>query len=76
MTNLYVCTCCGYRTLKEEPPGSYDICGVCFWEDDGVQYDDPDCEGGANGVSLRLGQKNFEKFGACEIDDLEHVVNE
>ncbi|NIP43329.1 MAG: hypothetical protein GWN61_14025, partial [candidate division Zixibacteria bacterium] len=33
---IYTCPCCGYRTL-DDPPGSYDICGICFWEDDTVQ---------------------------------------
>lgn len=26
------CLCCGYRTLDER--GAFDICPVCFWEDD------------------------------------------
>ena len=26
------CLCCGYRTLDER--GAYDICPVCFWEDE------------------------------------------
>ncbi|MEV5113035.1 hypothetical protein MRBL20_001149 [Peribacillus frigoritolerans] len=33
----YTCPCCGYKTLDEEPPGTYDICSICFCEDDGVQ---------------------------------------
>lgn len=28
------------------------ICKVCGWEDDGIQYDDPDYAGGANVLSL------------------------
>ena len=28
----YKCLCCGYRTLEER--GGYDICPVCYWEDD------------------------------------------
>ena len=27
-----ICLCCGYRTLDER--GVFDICPVCFWEDD------------------------------------------
>ncbi len=27
-----ICLCCGYRTLDER--GAFDICPVCFWEDD------------------------------------------
>lgn len=26
------CLCCGYKTLSER--GNYDICPVCFWEDE------------------------------------------
>ncbi len=29
----YTCLCCGYKTLDEKR-GSFDICPVCFWEDD------------------------------------------
>ena len=32
--------------------GSYGICAVCGWEDDGVQLANPACGGGANGESL------------------------
>ncbi len=28
----YRCLCCGYQTLDTR--GEYDICPVCFWEDD------------------------------------------
>ena len=28
----FACPCCGCRTLNER--GAYDICPVCFWEDD------------------------------------------
>jgi hypothetical protein len=31
------CLSCGYKTLDEEPSGTYDICEICFWEDDGYQ---------------------------------------
>ena len=69
----YTCPCCGYKTLGEEPPGTFEICDICFWEDDLVQFDDPDFEGGANGPSLRTAQKNFFGFGACQKDKLKFV---
>jgi hypothetical protein len=62
----FACTCCGYKTFDEEPSGSYVICPVCFWEDDPIPLDDPDFAGGANKVSLRQAQRNFEEFGACD----------
>jgi hypothetical protein len=69
----YTCPCCGYKTLDEEPPGTYDICPICFWEDDNVQFDDPDFSGGANRVSLREAQENFREFGAVEKRLLRYV---
>lgn len=32
----YKCLCCGFYTLDER--GAYDICPVCFWEDEGYLY--------------------------------------
>ncbi len=62
----YQCPCCGYYTFENEPDGNYDICPVCFWEDDPFQAQDPEMTGGANGVSLNEARANFTKFGACE----------
>jgi hypothetical protein len=58
------CPCCGYTTLSKR--GIYEICPACYWEDDPVQFRDPDFQGGANKVSLRQAQQNFIRFGACE----------
>lgn len=66
MVQKYTCPCCGYKTLDEKPPGTHDICKICFWEDDWVQYEDPDYKEGANKVSLKEAQKNFIEFGASE----------
>jgi len=60
------CPCCESLTLDEEPPGTFDICPVCFWEDDNVQFDGPDRGGGANRVSLNEARTNFTAFGASE----------
>jgi hypothetical protein len=49
---LYPCPCCEQNTLDEPPPGTFDICSRCGWEDDNVQFDDPDFRGGANAESL------------------------
>lgn|SRR5487761_1362742 len=61
----YPCPCCGYLVFRELP-GSYDICPICFWEDDIVQLQDPTFSGGANKPSLIDAQKNYREFGACE----------
>lgn len=55
------CPCCGYPTLPER--GSYDICELCDWEDDG--QDDPYADeawGGPNGkYSLTEARENFAR---------------
>lgn len=68
----YTCPCCGYRTLDDEH--EYDICPICFWEDDYLQFKDVDLEGSANhGISLRQAQKNYLEYGACDRTMLRHV---
>lgn len=69
----YTCPCCGYKTLEEQPPGTFAICPICYWEDDNVQWDNPDSAGGANPVSLRQAQQNFLTFGACASEFIGHV---
>lgn len=69
----YACPCCGYYTFDNKPNGNYDICPVCFWEDDPVQLNDIYFEGGANKISLEQARKNFMLFGACEEDMKSYV---
>jgi nitrogen fixation-related uncharacterized protein len=69
----YPCPCCGYLTLGEEPPGTFYICPVCFWEDDNVQYDDPDYKGGANEMSLNEAKASFRAIGAISPKKLKDV---
>lgn len=67
------CPCCGYNTFDKTDRLHFDICPICFWEDDAVQFSNPTYEGGANYVSLIQAQQNFEKFGACEKEMIIHV---
>jgi hypothetical protein len=39
---------------------------VCFWEDDAVQFNDPQFEGGANEMSLSTARTNYLEFGAVD----------
>ncbi|MFK0237917.1 CPCC family cysteine-rich protein [Streptomyces vinaceus] len=57
------CPCCGHLVL-DEMPGSHEICPVCSWEDDAVQFRWPTAEVGANRVSLIEAQRNYRDFGA------------
>jgi hypothetical protein len=68
----YTCPCCGYRVF-EQAPGSYDICHVCFWEDDPAQLLDPWYAGGANAPSLAEAQVNNQRIGACNPRCIELV---
>jgi hypothetical protein len=54
----FPCPACGFIVF-EEPPGSYDICPVCDWEDDHVQLTYPAMGGGANKESLYEYQQNW-----------------
>jgi hypothetical protein len=60
------CPCCGYKTLSER--GGFEICKVCFWEDDGQDdYDADIIRGGPNGaLSLAEARVNYRRFGACD----------
>lgn len=70
---IYRCPCCGYKTLSER--GYFEICDVCFWEDDGQDESDADLvRGGPNGsLSLTQARANFKEFGACEKRFVENV---
>lgn len=72
-TSGFPCPCCGYLTRSEELPGTYEICPVCNWEDDDVQFHDPEFQGGANSVSLVEAQQNFMMFGAKSVDSKSKV---
>jgi hypothetical protein len=60
----YPCPCCGYLVF-DDPPGSYDICPICNWEDELYQLENPEEKDLVNhGVSLAEAQINFEQMGA------------
>jgi len=40
---------------------------MCWWQDDPVQFDDPDYVGGANGPSLNEWRREFEEEGLPEL---------
>ncbi len=69
----YPCPCCGYLTFNREPGSTFELCPVCFWQDDPVQFEDHDSERGANRVSLNMARLHFREFGASEKEFLELV---
>ena len=62
----YPCRCCGFWTLSDPQTGNYEVCPVCFWEDDAVQNADPEYEGGTNRVSLSEARGKYIRIGDCE----------
>lgn len=61
--NKNTCPCCGYSTMDSD--GHYDICPICFWEDDPIQKEN-EYDTGANQIPLIEAQINYIKYGACE----------
>ncbi|WP_205830730.1 MULTISPECIES: CPCC family cysteine-rich protein, partial [Microbispora] len=61
----HACPCCGYLTLDSR--GWYQICPLCFWEDEGQDDHDADDirRGSPNyGLSLTQARLNFRQFRA------------
>jgi hypothetical protein len=69
---LVICPCCGYRTLEQS--GNYEVCRVCFWEDDGGF--DPDGFSGPNHMTLRQARENFAALGAVSEPARRHVLRD
>ena len=67
------CPCCEYYTFENKPDNTFEICPVCYWEDDGVQLNDPDYEGGANEMSLNQARKNFKEIGVISSEFKNYV---
>jgi len=67
------CPCCFCKTLSER--GEFEICAVCFWEDDGQdEYDADVVRGGPNGaLSLTQARANYRKIGACDARSVANV---
>lgn len=62
----YPCPSCGFLVFSE-PPGNFEICKICGWEDDRVQLGDPMYAGGANEDSLATSQGKILKSLPAEI---------
>jgi hypothetical protein len=67
---LVRCACCGYHTLPAR--GDYDICHVCFWEDDGTL--EASGYSGPNHMTLGEARANFSKLGAVTEREVAFVL--
>jgi Cysteine-rich CPCC len=63
---FYHCPCCLYPTLPMR--GGFEVCPVCYWEDDGQDSHDADrVRGGPNeAFSLTEARANFATFGVYD----------
>lgn len=66
------CACCHHVSLPVL--GNYEICPVCYWEDEGEGFGFDEPSSANHGLSLRQGNINFGEFGACEKSVLVFVV--
>jgi hypothetical protein len=69
----YRCPCCSHLTLCGR--AGFEICPVCYWEDDGQDSHDADeVRGGPNGsLNLTQARQNFREFGATDRKFLQSV---
>jgi len=60
---LESCPCCGNRTIGER--GNYEICKVCWWEDEGQdnQHSEQVMGGPNYEISLVMGRYNYLTYG-------------
>jgi RNAse (barnase) inhibitor barstar len=72
---LTQCDCCDYYSI---PLGNdFEICTICFWEQDTFGIEQPDTSSGANhGLTLRQGRRNFKEFNACAKQFIKNVVSD
>ena len=74
-SKLDQCPCCGCYTLPGR--GDYDICPVCFWEDDNPReafgMPAPERPEGPNHVHLWQARQNYRRFGASEQRLIQYV---
>ncbi len=66
----HACPVCGFLTLPARH--DWEICAVCFWEDD--LLDDGLGPSPANGgLTIALARANFAALGACDPATVSHV---
>ena len=69
------CPCCGCLTLDENK--AWEICPVCFWEDEGGIYDGDTVKTDAvsvpNHMTLSQARENLRRFGACDESMVKNV---
>ncbi|GEM_PF-1650224 len=67
-SHYIACPCCGYATLDER--GGWDICRICWWEDDGQDNHNATAVAGGPNSNISLGRArlNFIQHGIFHPD--------
>jgi hypothetical protein len=60
-TKRIKCPVCGQFSF--ERMNNFEVFEVCGWENDGVQYGNPDYDGGANELSLNQFREQWQEAG-------------
>jgi len=69
---LEQCPCCGFHSLPHR--SEYDVCSVCFWEDDGTT--EPESRSSPNHMTLGEARENFARVGAVAEAFVGNVVSD
>ena len=69
-----ICPVCGKYTFIEDD--NFEICPVCGWEDDGLQREDPDYDGGANHLSLNQYREEYKRRVKAQSEEGEGIIND
>lgn len=70
--NKVKCQVCGFKTLRGR--GNFEVCPVCFWEDEGEVQDPSVSTGGPNGdLSIEKARRNYRQFGAVSKEFVSKV---
>lgn len=71
----YACPCCGNIVFYEKQ--NFEICNICNWQDDNIQFLDWDYSGGANILSLNDYRKNFLmlRCQGVENQEIRDIIN-
>jgi len=68
------CDCCDYFCIPDD--SEWEVCPVCYWQQDAFGTSAPDEESCANhGLSLREGRQNFLLYGACLPEFVTRVIS-
>lgn len=67
----HLCPICGKHQFSRHD--SFEICPICGWENDGVQFNHPDFPGGANPLSQNDYRKQWQERQVGSKGDVQNA---